>query len=323
VIVDAAVYERGRRVATEVSLDDVARRPRTPGSFLWIGMHEPTEAEFDAIRHDFGLHPLAIEDAVEAHQRPKLEVYDDALFLVLKTARYDEEARKVDLGELLIFVGGDFVVVVRHGAASALSGVRADLELHPDQLALGPAAVLHAILDRVVDDYTPVMDAIDDDIDELEASVFSDSRENPVERIYLLKREVLAMHRALPPLLEPLARLATKELPHVPPETRSYFRDVEDHLIRISERNDSHRDLLTSVLEANLTRVSVRQNEDMRKISAWVAIAVAPTAIAGIYGMNFEHMPELDTRYGYFVVLAVMAAVCTTLYRLFRRSGWL
>ena len=323
VIVDCAEYEKGIRRPGTMSLEDVSDRERVPGRFLWLGLFEPTHAEFESMRRTLGLHPLAVEDAVEAHQRPKLEIYDGTLFLVVKTARYEDVSETVEFGELLVFVGEDFIVVVRHGAASALAGVRSTLEADPEQLALGPAAVLHGILDRVVDDYTPVMAGIDDDIGEVEAAVFSDVGGNPVERIYKLKREVLGIHRSLNPLVEPLHRLVGQPLPCIPAVARSYFRDVEDHLIRVTEQNETNRDLLTSILEANLTGVSVRQNEDMRKISAWVAMAAVPTLIAGVYGMNFEHMPELGWRVGYPLALGVMAVVCLSLYRYFRRSGWL
>lgn len=323
-IVDCAEYDGGVRRRGEVPFDQVASRVREPGRFLWVGLHEPTEHEFDEVREAFGLHPLAVEDVVEGRQRPKLEVYDDTLLMVVTTARYDDPTETVSFGELLVFVGEDFIVIVRHGEASGLRGVRAELEADPERLRVGPAAVLHAVLDRVVDDYAPVMTGLDDDIGEIEEEVFSDAAGNPVERIYKLKREVLGVHRALQPLREPLARLAGDDsMPCIPARTREYFRDVEDHLIRYAERNDSNRDLLTSVLEANLTRVSVRQNEDMRKISAWVAIAAVPTMVAGIYGMNFTHMPELDESWGYPAVLLLMASACVGLYAMFRRSGWL
>lgn len=322
-IVDSAEYEDGRRRTDPLDLDRLADRERVPGRFLWLGLFEPTEDEFESVRVGLDLHPLAVEDAVEAHQRPKLEVYGDTLFLVVKTARYDEGREAVELGELLVFVGDDFIVVVRHGLASALDGVRRALESEGTALRLGPSGVLHAILDRVVDDYAPVMEGIDDDIGEVEAAVFSDATANPVERIYKLKREVLGIHRSLNPLLEPLQRLVRQRLPCIPEVSRSYFRDVEDHLLRVVEQNETNRDLLTSVLEANLTLVSVRQNEDMRKISAAVAIAAVPTMIAGVYGMNFTAMPELEWRYGYPLALGLMLVVCLSLYRAFRRNGWL
>jgi magnesium transporter len=324
VIVDCALYRDGERQGGRLALDEVALACRRKDAFVWIGLYEPTEEEFDTVRRAFDLHELAVEDAITAHQRPKLEVYDNTLFLVLKTARYDEPSETVDLGEILIFVGDGFIVHVRHGAASAMSGVRARIESRPDLLARGPSAVLHAIVDKVVDDYEPVMEGLENDIREVELSVFSeDEDENPVQRIYLLKREVLEIHRAVVPLAHPLELLAHGRVPCLHEDTREYFRDVHDHLLRVVEQDATFRDLLTSVLEANLTRVSVRQNEDMRKISAWVAIAAVPTMVAGVYGMNFEHMPELRSSFGYPLVLAVMLVTCLSLYRAFRRSGWL
>jgi magnesium transporter len=275
------------------------------------------------VRREFDLHELAVEDAIKAHQRPKLESYDDSLLLVLKPARYVDSEEAVELGEILIFLGPGFIVVVRHGQTSRLSEVRRSLEARPEFLALGPSAVLHSIVDRVVDDYGPVVEGLELDIDQVEETVFSADRTNPAERIYYLKREVLEFRRATAPLLNPLNQLAAGPLPQVHEDVREYFRDVYDHLMRVNERVESFRDLLTSVLEANLTQVSVRQNEDMRRISAWVAIAVVPTMIAGIYGMNFKNMPELDSAFGYPTVLGVMLAVCSTLYLFFRRRKWL
>ena len=323
-IVDCALYEKGRRRAGELTLPDAARACRLPGAFVWLGLYEPTEDEFDAVGREFGLHELAIEDAVKAHQRPKLEVYGESLFVVLKTARYVDATETVEFGEIQVFIGDGFAVVVRHGEASALGETRRHIEARPDLVALGPAAVLYGVVDRVVDDYLPVISGLDDDIREVELQVFSDTDvANPVERIYKLKREVLEMQQATTPLLEPLQQLATRTLPWVAPDTREYFRDVDDHLRRVKEQVDTFSELLTSVLEANLTRVSVRQNEDMRKISAWVAIAAVPTMVAGIYGMNFEHMPELDETWAYPTVLAGILIACALLYRAFRRSGWL
>jgi magnesium transporter len=324
VIIDCALYADGQRHGGKLELDEVAVARRRKDAFVWIGLYEPTVEEFDTVRREFGLHELAVEDAIHAHQRPKLEIYDDTLFLVLKTARYDEPSERVELGEILIFVGDGFIVHVRHGAASALSGVRSRIESRPDLLACGPSAVLHAIVDKVVDDYEPVMEGLENDIREVELQVFSEGEEeNPVQRIYLLKREVLEIHRAVVPLVPPLDVLVRGRVPCLHEDIREYFRDVHDHLLRVVEQDATFRDLLTSVLEANLTRVSVRQNEDMRKISAWVAIAAVPTMVAGVYGMNFEHMPELRSPAGYPVVLAVMFLVCLSLYRAFRRGGWL
>jgi magnesium Mg(2+) and cobalt Co(2+) transport protein (corA) len=324
VIIDCALYQDGQRTGGRLSLDEVSAACHRKDAFVWIGLYEPTEEEFETVRCEFDLHELAVEDAINAHQRPKLEVYDGTLFLVLKTARYDEPSESVELGEILIFVGDGFIVHVRHGAASALSGVRARIESRPDLLCAGPSAVLHAIVDKVVDDYEPVMEGLENDIREVELAVFSEGdEENPVERIYFLKREVLEIHRAVVPLAGPLDVLAHGRAPCIHADIKEYFRDVHDHLLRVVEQDATFRDLLTSVLEANLTRVSVRQNEDMRKISAWVAIAAVPTMVAGIYGMNFEHMPELRSTLGYPLVVTVMVVACLAMYRAFRRSGWL
>ena len=264
-----------------------------------------------------------MEDAIHAHQRPKLEVYGNTLFVVLKTARYVDPDEVVQLGEILAFLGEDFVITVRHGVASSLEGVRERLEHDPEHLKRGPGAVLHAIVDQVVDDYAPAVEGLGEDIEQVEDEVFSAARSNPSERIYKLKREVLEFNRAVAPLTEPVDRLARGRYELIHPEVRTYFRDVNDHLVRVHEQVEGYRELLTSVLAANLTQVSVRQNDDMRKISAWVAMAAVPTMIAGIYGMNFEHMPELRWTFGYPLIVGVMVAACTALYRNFKRVGWL
>jgi len=322
-IVDCAVYQSGHREPGTLGLDQVAAACRRKDAFVWIGLFEPTDEEFAKVTREFRLHELAVEDAVRAHQRPKLELYDESLFIVLKTARYVDETEVVQFGEIQIFVGDGFVVHVRHGEASPLAEARRRVEERPDLLQFGPGAVAHAIVDKVVDDYAPVIAGIENDISEVEYEVFSESGTNPVERIYKLKREVLELHGATVPLVEPLDQLTRRSFALLPEDLDKYFRDVHDHLLRIVQRVATARDLLSSVLEANLTRVSVRQNEDMRKISAWVAIAAVPTMIAGLYGMNFEHMPELESTFGYPLVLAFMATVCGLLYWRFRRSGWL
>jgi magnesium transporter len=323
VIVDCAIYEDGRRRDGRVDLHDAYRQCRQDGNFAWIGMYEPTEEEFDSLQREFDLHPLAVEDAIHAHQRPKLEVFDEMVFIVLKTARYEDSEEVVQFGEILIFLGEDYILTVRHGEASALKQVREALESDPELLRHGPGAVLHAIVDRVVDDYSPALQGLGVDIEEVENQVFSGGRSNPAERIYRLKREVLDFNRAAAPLVEPTDRLAKGHYALVHPEVRAYFRDVNDHLIRVHEQLESYRDLLTSILQANLAQITVRQNDDVRRISAIVAIVAVPTMIAGIYGMNFEHMPELTWTFGYPLVLAVMLALCAVLYRFFRRAGWL
>ncbi|HEX6714418.1 MAG TPA: magnesium/cobalt transporter CorA [Thermoleophilaceae bacterium] len=321
-IVDLAVYSDGKR-SDDVSLDDAFEACRAPGTLVWIGLHEPTPEEFDAVRREFALHELAVEDAMKGHQRPKLEVYDDdQLFVVLKTARYFEPDM-LEFGEILIFVGDQYVVTVRHGEATPLHDVRLNLEKRPDMLRCGTAAVLHAVMDKVVDDYTPVLTNLDVDITELEAQAFGgDPPMGLTERIYRLKRQVIALHRATGPLHEPLARLADGRY-GVNDELKPYFRDVYDHLVRAVQTSDQYRELLTSILEANLTQVSVRQNEQMRAISAWAAILAVPTLIAGIYGMNFQNMPELTWHYGYPLSIALMVAIAGGLYGYFRHIDWL
>jgi len=282
VIVDCAVYENGVRRQGELALADALEASREAGNFVWIGLHEPTADEFEAVKDEFELHELAVEDAIKAHQRPKIEVYDDMLFVVLKTAWYEEDVEEVHLGDILLFLGDSYVVTVRHGRASGLAEVRRRLEGDPALLRCGPGAVLYAILDRIVDDYKPVINGLENDISEVEGEVFSAARTNPAERIYFLKREALEFHQAVAPLITPVDRLARGGYDHIHEDIRPYFRDIHDHLLRTVDTLVGFRDLLTSVLDANMTQVNVRQNEDMRKISAWVAILAVPTMIAGI-----------------------------------------
>jgi magnesium transporter len=322
-IVDSAVYESGRRRDGQLTVEKAVEVCHDPDCFVWIGLYEPTEQEFDSVRREFHLHELAVEDAIHAHQRPKLEVYGDTIFIVLKTARYVDHEEVVEFGEILIFMGDGFIITVRHGEGTDLHPVRLDVEQRPDLLRCGPGAVLHAIVDRVVDDYSPAIAGLEHDVDEVEVEVFGASRANPAERIYKLKREVLEFLRAVAPLVEPVDRLAKGHYELIHPEVRAYFRDVNDHLTRVHESLESYNDLLTSVLQANLAQVTVRQNEDVRRLSAIVAIVAVPTMIAGIYGMNFEHMPELTWTFGYPLVLVVMVSICMALYRYFRKVGWL
>jgi len=323
VIVDSAIYENGVRRDGQVQLEHAYDERRRPGKFVWIGLYEPTEEEFESLSREFELHPLAVEDAIEAHQRPKLEVYGEMLLLVLKTARYVDPTEVIELGEVVVFLGPDYVITVRHGEASSLHPVREALDADPERLRKGPGAVLHALLDLVVDDYQPAIEGLENDIDEVEEELFSGDRTNPAERIYRLQREVLGFRKATAPLVDPLERLASGHFEMIHPEIREYFRDVNDHLIRARDQLDAMRDLLAGSLQANLAQVGVRQNEDMRRISAWVAIIAVPTAIAGIYGMNFEHMPELRWELGYPAALLAMLVICAALYRYFKRVGWL
>ena len=320
-IVDYAVYRDGGRLPGRLELDELYEECRQGEAFAWIGLYEPTPEELETVAKEFELHELAVEDAIKAHQRPKLERYGDSFLLVLKTACVPR-GEAIDWGEVLVFVGGAFVISVRH-AKMELHDVRVQLERRPDLLVHGPAAALWGIVDRVVDDYGPVVDALEEATENVERQVFSGSRDNPVSHIYRLKREVLELSSAVYPLLDPLDRIVEAAQPLVPEEMRPYFRDVHDHLLRTAGRVHGLREALSSILTANLTQASLRQNEDVRKISAWAAIIAVPTMVAGIYGMNFEHMPELGWRFGYPLVLALIAIACTALYWRFRRSGWL
>jgi magnesium transporter len=322
-IVDCAVYRDGHRLDGVSAVAGVRSAAVASGGFAWVGLVEPTAEEFESVRREFQLHELAVDDAVRAHQRPKLEVYGDTLFLVLKTVRYLDREELVDVGEVMVFVGPDFVITVRHGDAGGLGDVRERLETQPHLLRLGPSAALHAIVDRVVDAYEPVVLAVREDIDEVEDAVFSGARVNPVERIYKLRREAIEFARATAPLHLALEALTLPETPNVHPELLPYLRNVADHVTRVDDQVDAFGTLLGGVLQANLTQVGIRQNEDMRRISAWVAILAVPTSVAGIYGMNFEHMPELTWRYGYPAVMLLIAVVCIVLFLRFRRAGWL
>jgi magnesium transporter len=321
-IVDCAVYEHGERRAGDLSLDQAGEACRTDGGFVWVGVAEPSAEEFESIAREFGLHELAVEDAVKAQQRPKVELFGDTLLVVVKTVSHPDPAHGIETGELLLFVNPNFIITVRHGDGD-LHSVRERVESQPQRLAHGTGLVLYAILDHVVDGYGEVAQTIDGEIQVVEREVFSAERTNPAEQIYKLEREVLDLYRAVAPLLEAVDEIVEGRFQAIPDELHEYFRDVHDHLRRVTGRVASFRELLSSALQANLTQVSVRQNEDMRKISAWVAIAAVPTMVAGIYGMNFDHMPELHWRYGYFTVLAFIALICFALYRRFKSVGWL
>jgi magnesium transporter len=327
VIVDCAHYKDGQRQHEEALTPEQAAETRKgagEGEFVWLGLHEPKEGDLEDLQRLFGLHELAVEDAHNAHQRPKIEDYDEAgVFVVLKTAHYHEDIEEVHFGEIHIFAGPGYVITVRHGPGSELSSARRRLEARPDLVRLGASSAVWAVLDKVVDDYIPVVDAIDDDIEEVEKEVFDDDIPAPTARIYFLKREVIEFHRAVGPLLSPLGALEQGGNNRVPDELRDYFRDVADHARRADEQVTSQRELLTSVLEANLALVSVNQNEVVKKISAIAGIIAVPTFIASVYGMNFDHIPELHWRFGYPLCLAFMALAVVVLIGFFRRIDWL
>ncbi|MBC3985596.1 magnesium and cobalt transport protein CorA [Streptomyces sp. AC536] len=390
-VVNCAVYRDGQRQQGNLPAADAIRRVREdrpavpaqgsggrgrPPGFVWIGLHEPAYEEFADVAELFGLHPLAVANALQAHQRPKVERYAaDTLFAVFKTVRYVGNDRStatseiVETGEIMAFVGPDFVITIRHGGHGSLGPVREELEARAELLTHGPAAVLYAIADHVVDDYLAVTDAVQDDIDAVESEVFAPApqgraprrfgragrsdpsassapsdgsgrsvrsarsghtghagragRTDEVERIYQLKRELLELKRAVAPLERPLHALATQPSRLVDEDVRAYLRHVADRLTRVAEQVTSFDDLLNSILQAGLAQVTVAQNEDLRRISAWVAIIAVPTMVCGLYGMNFDHMPELGWSFGYPATLASLVAVCLLLHRAFRRSGWL
>ncbi|GAA4831876.1 magnesium/cobalt transporter CorA [Actinomycetospora corticicola] len=329
-VVDCAIYVDGRRVEGRWNPRDAIAEVRSRGEgFVWIGLHEPDAEQIEDIAEVFGLHPLAVEDAVHAHQRPKIERFDDMLFSVFKTMRYVAHASPttaneiVESGELMCFVGRDFVVTVRHGQHSGLRRVRRMLEEDPEHLALGPAVVLHAVADHIVDAYLDVSAAVEGDIDTIEAEVFAPYSDFSADQIYLMKREVLELRRAVAPLVNPLRRLTEGYSPLVPTEVRSYFRDVDDHLATVAERVSQFDELLTTLVDAVLAKITLRQNNDMRKITAYAALLAVPTMFAGIYGMNFDYMPELHWSFGYPLVVLVILGICGWLFRTFRRNRWL
>jgi magnesium transporter len=322
VIVDAAKYVDGKREGGRLSIAGIGEAASGPDAFVWIGLHDPTPEELSAVDQEFGIHALVIEDALSAHQRPKMEDYGDLHLVVLKTAEYQEPDR-LHFAELQLIVSERFVMTVRHGPVSPLTEVRKRLEQNPELLSHGPAAVLYAVVDQVVDDYAPVLDQLDKDVGEVEDEVFSDERTNPARRIYQLKRQLLDFTRFMQPLEDVLDPLARSNPKWCPTQLSPYYRDVGDHLRRVHTRTQMLVQLLSDALNANLAQAGVRQNDDMRTISAWAAIFAAPTALAGVWGMNFVHMPELDEWWGYPTAVVVMVAVCFGLYYQFKRSGWL
>jgi magnesium transporter len=334
-IVDVAIYVDGLRNAP-CPLKGMYRSCRDQGGFAWVGLYEPTEEEFVSVTGEFDLHKLAVEDAIKAHQRPKVERYGDSVFVVLKSARYLDSSRTVEFGEIHAFVGPDFIVTVRHGEASSLQGVRQAIENEPDLLRRGPAAILYVIMDHVVDDYASVIDSLERDIDEIEAEVFGG---NPgvSRRIYEISREVIQFHRATRPLAAALESLMEGDEYYVDPEVREHLRDVEDHVLRATEHIEAFRELLSSIVVINLTLVSVNQNEEVKnltqasmeqndqvkRISAWAAILAVPTIFTGIYGMNFRYMPELAWKAGYPLLLVLIVLITILLYRGLKGAGWL
>lgn len=321
---DQAIYRDGRRLPCTSLEADLARLRAEEDGFLWIGLKDPSDDEFALVNRGLELHPLAVEDAVGGDQRAKVEEYDDNLLVVLRTLRYIERTSDIESGEVTVFVGDRFVVTVRRGDGNPLFGVRTRLEQHAEQLQLGPSAVLHAVMDSVVDNYVLIDGELERDLERIEQQVFTGSFDIDATAIYRLKREVLEFRRAAIPLSASIRKIVMEPgLDLIDEDVIPFFRDVQDHLLRVIDHIETYDRLLTDVLNAHLAQLSVRQNEDMRRISAWVAIAAVPTMIAGIYGMNFDYMPELGFKYGYPLTLGVILALCLLLYRIFRKNRWL
>lgn len=322
-IVDSALYQNGKRVNGPADISDLVDIARKTGGFVWLGLAEPTQGEFEHVVGELNFHPLAVEDAVHAQQRPKIEEYEGLTFFTLKTVFYNESNSAISTGELICFVEKEFIVIVRHGEGTPLVSVRNELEAKPDFLALGPFAVLHAVLDRVIDEYTSIATELENDVINLETKVFSGKRQTFSQEIYFLKRELIEYRHAIEPLVTPLQKLTSEIHAQTPEVLKPFFRDTLDHLLRACEHASGMDSLLTTALQADLAHVQVRQNEDVRKISAWVALAAGPTMIAGIYGMNFKFMPELEWRFGYPLVLAIVTSLSSFLFYKFKKAEWL
>jgi magnesium transporter len=322
-VVACVAYAEGRRVG-DVAIPDISEVLKQPGVFVWIGLHDPSPDLLREIQKEFGLHDLAVEDALVAHQRPKLEQYGDSIFVVLRPAILAPDQQRIELGETHLFVGPRYVVTIRHGNTPSYTAVRTRCESNPGLLAKGPGFVLYAVMDFIVDQYFPVLDTLGDQLERLEDEIFGEAFDRKtVQRIYELKRSLVEVKRAVSPLVDVCNRLMRFDLPLIPEDTRPYFRDVYDHAIRINEHVDTLRELLTGALEAHLSLTAVSQNDAMKKLAGWAAIIAVPTMLAGVYGMNFKFMPELESPYGYPAVMAVMIATCGFLYYRFKRSGWL
>jgi magnesium transporter len=323
-VINSAAYHKGERVAT-VPIPDLGDAWRYSDRFLWVGLYEPSEQLLSHLQEAFGFHDLAVEDAHRAHQRPKLDVYGNSLFVVMRTARLSEDGEhRIEFGETHIFTGPRYVVTVRHGSLQSHVGLRARCEATPHLLAKGEGFVLHAVMEFIVDQYFPVLDALKDDLDQLEEEIFSGKFVRTVTaRLYHLRRDLLSLRQAVTPLIEVSSRLARSDFQLIPADTHPYFQDVHDHVVRIADLIDNLQQLSQSALEANLALISVAQNDATKRLAAWAAILAVPTMIAGLYGMNFKFMPETEWPFGYPLALTAMAIICALLYRGFQKAGWL
>jgi len=322
-VINCAAYSEGRRVSN-IKICDVGEVLKQSDRFVWIGLHEPDEELLQQVQQEFRLHDLAIEDAHRAHQRPKLETYEDSLFIVLRTAQMNNKERRVDFGETHFFLGENFIVSVRHGSSIAYTDVRNRCEKAPELLQKGPGFALYAVMDSIVDQYFPVIEAMEAELEIVEEKIFGEKPSRATtEHIYQLKREFLEIKRAVLPLVEICNKLMRFDLALIPEDTRPYFRDVYDHALRINEMIDNSRELLSGALEANFSMISIAQSDVSKKFAGWAAIIAVPTMIAGIYGMNFQSIPELHWSWGYPFALGLIVTACVLLFLFFKRSGWL
>ncbi|RDJ25395.1 magnesium and cobalt transport protein CorA [Bosea caraganae] len=320
-VVASSVYLNGRRFA-DIAIDEAGEWAQKPGHVVWIGLLEPDRDLLHRVQAQFALHDLAIEDAENAHQRPKLEQYGDALFVVARTAQMLDG--RIAFGETHIFVGKGYAVSVRHGASTSYGAVRQHWETCPNSLAKGEDFILYAILDFIVDNYMPVLESINDEVEAIEDGVLKQPMTRAdIERLYMLRRDLLRLRNAVGPLVEVCRRLSNSELPQISPAMGPMFRDVTDHVRTVQEKIDSLREVLAFAFEASLLVGQSQENATSKRFAAWAAILAVPTAIAGIYGMNFKHMPELELEFGYYVVLGFILTICGFLYWRFRRSGWI
>jgi len=322
-VVNCAVYSDGRRLKT-IPIEDISEHLDDPNGFVWIGLHEPGEELLNELKEEFQLHALAIEDAHRAHQRPKLETYGETLFIVMRTAQMNPNSHDIDFGETHFFIGKHFLVSIRHGSSRAYSEVRSRCESTPQLLRKGPAFALYAVMDSIVDGYFPIIDSLEEELENVEERIFAEkpSRET-TRQIYDLKRRFVDVKRAISPLIDVCTRIMRFDLELIPEDTRPYFRDIYDHVIRINEMVDSSREILGTALEANFSLVSISQNDIQKRFAGWAAILAVPTMVAGIYGMNFDFMPELRWQYGYPLILSLIFILCGLMYAGFKRAGWL
>ncbi|TWT75086.1 magnesium/cobalt transporter CorA [Allorhodopirellula solitaria] len=323
-VINSAAYHDGVRVA-DVPVGDLGDAWNHSDRFIWVGLYEPSEQVLSHVQEAFGLHDLAVEDAHHAHQRPKLEVYDHSMFIVMRTAKLSESTdQRIEFGETHVFMGPRYVITVRHGSMLSHAGVRARCESTPKLLAKGEGFVVHSVMDFIVDQYFPIIDALQSELDELEEHIFSgESQRNVTARIYHLRRDLLAIMQAVSPLIDVSARLTRTNSNLISADARPYFQDIHDHVICIAGLLDGLQQLSQTALDSNLALISVSQNDDTKRLAAWAAILAVPTLIAGLYGMNFEYMPETNWAWGYPVSLGMMILACIVLYKQFRRVDWL